>query len=127
MAIITINDLFKNQKKISNNKQRTIKMEVEELGGEIVLKVPNFSELMEVLEKQTTELEKADEIIYYNTLEPNFSDDKLITELKCNNNPQKVVSKVLSEDSRMKISTLLMKVVTENTSYVKVVGEIKNF
>ncbi|MGL5050755.1 MAG: hypothetical protein ACRC6E_09070 [Fusobacteriaceae bacterium] len=126
MAIITINDLFSNKKRLAEKVQRTVKLEVEELGGEMILKIPTFTDLMELIEKSISDLEKADEIIYYNSVEPNFSNEKLISELKCTNNPTKVVSKVLSEESRMKISTLLMNEATEKQNFVKIVDEIKN-
>lgn len=126
MAIVTIEDLLRNKKKLEEKAERTLKIEVEELGGEIVVRVPGVAEMMETLEKNVSSMEQAKEIVYYNMVTPNLKDDILITNLKCSSNPIKVVEKVMSEDSIMKISTLIMQEAMGKTSIVKIVDEIKN-
>lgn len=126
MSLITIEDLMNNKKKLDNSKEKTINIFSEELGGEIKARIPRYTELMEILEEKLSIDEQADKIIYYNSIEPDFSDDKLITAMKCNSKPYSVVSKVISEETRIQLANVIMQETLKKGSIVKLADDIKN-
>lgn len=125
MALITINDLLNNKKKMDAEASKTLKLHLKELDGEMELRKLSFDEFLEI------EGAKADDEIVYNcSKSPNFKDENLVQSLGVKENPVEGVEKVLSRSTIRMISGEILKfskLVTSNKDLVTIVDEeVKN-
>lgn len=125
MAIITIDDLLKNQKKIDEEKNKTFTFYLKELDGEVKAKKLTFEEFMEIEGKNAD-----DEVIYNCLVQPNLKTDELINKLGCKDNPVEVVEKILSRKTIKALSTKILEysdLVSKDKDLVSIViDDIKN-
>lgn len=128
MALVTIQDLLSNKKRLDDDRNKKIRIHVEELGGEMVFKKLSPSEFLEITKDDTADNDAA--IIYECCVEPNLKDDVLITNLKVKANPYEVIDKIMCGESKYQLANAILtnsKLVMEGKEIVKVIGEdIKN-
>jgi hypothetical protein len=125
MAIITIEDLLKNKKKIEEEKNKLITLKLKEFDGEVKAKKLTFEEFMEI-----GEIDADEEVIYNCLVQPNLKVDELILKLNCQNNPIEVVKKVFSRKTIKALSSKILEhseLISKDKDLVSVViDDIKN-
>lgn len=127
MAVLSIGDLIKNAQK---DKRTYLTLELAEFGGEVKLRVPTASEMLEYSEKYETE-NKAEvenfvnELVYTSFVEPKLNSEELLQTMKCVGNPYSVVDKIFA-DSKFKIFELLIGAMDSGEEVVKKIDIIKN-
>lgn len=125
MAIITIEDLLKNKKKIEEEKNKLITLKLKEFDGEVKAKKLTFEEFMEI-----GEVDADEEVIYNCLVQPNLKVDELILKLNCQNNPIEVVKKVFSRKTIKALSSKILEhseLISKDKDLVFVViDDIKN-
>lgn len=123
--MITINDLLNNKKKMEEKANKTLKLHLKELNGDIEVRKITFEEFMEINGQYAD-----DEIIYNCCKVPSFKDNTLIESLGVKENPVEGVAKVISRSTIKKIATEILKfseLVTNDKDLVTIVeNDIKN-
>lgn len=138
--MLSIQDLIQ---KAYQPEERTIKVRIERMGGEIELRVPFLNEWSELREKHQKFLnlkpgEKVPEsiytdvmleLVYNNSINPKLNDSKLIEHFKCKDKPYLVVKEVFGEEVASSLANLLIenREADNNISLVnKIADEVKN-
>lgn len=123
--LITIDDLLKNKEIIDEKANKTLKLHLKELDGEIEVRKITFDEFLEIKGNLGD-----DEIIYNCCKSPNFKSDELINSLNVKENPVEGVQKVLTRKTIKKVATEILKfsdlIVNEDDLVTIVNNDIKN-
>ncbi len=88
MSIVTIDMLLGNKKKIEEESNKKLKLQIAELGGEILIRKITLDEFIEH--------DKDSDFVYIACVEPNFKEEKLIEKTGSKLSPSSVVEKVLT-------------------------------
>lgn len=138
--MLSIQDLIQ---KAYQPEERTIKVRIERMGGEIELRVPFLNEWSELREKHQKALDLkpgdkipdnfydniAMELVYINSVNPKLNDNKLISHFKCIDKPYRVVKEIFGEELAHNLANLLIenREADNNITLIKqMADEVKN-
>lgn len=125
MAIISIEDIIQNNKKIEIEKKKTLKLHLKQFGKEVIVRKITFEEFMEIDGKNAD-----DEVIYNCLIEPKLNSDELVNKLMCRENPIEIVKKVFDRNTIKALSSKILEfsnLVSKDKDLVtEVIDDIKN-
>jgi hypothetical protein len=123
--LITIDDLLKNKKVMEEKANKTLKLHLKELNGDVEVRKITFEEFLEIQSNLGD-----DEIIYNCCKSPNFKSDELINALEVKENPVEGVQKVLSRKTIKRVAAEILKfsdLISNDNDLVTIVeNDIKN-
>lgn len=125
MAIISIEDLIQNNKKIDIEKKKILKLYLKQFRKEVIVRKITFEEFMEIDGKNAD-----DEVVYNCLINPELNSDELVNKLMCRENPIEVVKKVFDRSTIKALSSKILEfsnlVSKDKDLVVEVIDDIKN-
>lgn len=116
--------------KAVKEKERFVTVRIEQMDGEIKLRIPFSKELNELIEKHKGKYDDMmSDLVYSCCEEPKLNSDDLLNHFQCKDIPYKVVEKVFSQGIVSNIANIILDEKSKENS-VKIlnnkVAEIKN-
>ena len=122
--MLSIQDLIQ---KAYQPEERTIKVRIERMGGEIELRVPTSNEIKELREKHKEDYYSVfEELIYNNCINPKLNDNYLLEKFSCKDTPYRVVTTIFGNGTVDNLVNLLLDEVSKPFKIEKVKERIEN-